>query len=85
MKELTPHLIDRIFQEINSNKHKILKVKEIVKSLKQDKPCRVHLFDGIFLETDKKDYNKTIKRNFKLLLENEEYELCSELKKLKLI
>jgi hypothetical protein len=85
MEKLNTFLIDKIFEKINSNEHKILEVKEIIESTKQNKTCKVHLFNEIYLETKKDDYQELIKRHFSFLLENEEYELCSELKKLKLI
>jgi hypothetical protein len=85
MEKLNTFLIDKIFKKINSDRHKILVVKEIIESTKQNKTCKVHLFNDIYLETKKDDYQEVIKRHFSFLLENEEYELCCELKKLKLI
>jgi hypothetical protein len=85
MEKLNTFLIDKIFEKVNSDRHKILQVIEIIESTKQNKICKVHLFDDIYLETKKDDYQEVIKRHFSFLLENEKYELCSELKKLKLI
>jgi len=85
MEKLNTFLIDKIFEKINSDDYKILEVEEIIESTKQNKICKVHLFDSIYLETKKDDYQEVIKRHFSFLLEKEEYELCSELKKLKLI
>jgi hypothetical protein len=85
MEKLNIFLVDKIFKKINSDRYKILEVKEIIESTKQNKTCKVHLFNDIYLETKKDDYQEVIKRHFSFLLENEEYKLCSELKKLKLI
>lgn len=75
----------KIFDEINSDKYKILKVKKIIESIEENKICKVHLFDDIFLETKKEDYSELIQKYFPILLDNEEYEICHKLKQLKLV
>jgi len=85
MEELNNNLMCKIFEEINSDKHKILKVKKIIESIEESKICNVHLFDDIFLETKKEDYCEIIEKYFTTLLENEEYEICHKLKQLKLV
>ena len=85
MIELDNSLMCKIFEEINSDKHKILKVKKIIESIDENKICKVHLFDEIFLETKKEDYTELIQNYFPILLDNEEYEICHKLKQLKLV
>ena len=75
----------KIFEEINSDNHKILKVKTIIESIETNNICKVHLFDDIFLETKKEDYCELIQNYLPILLDNEEYEICHKLKQLKLI
>ena len=85
MGKLDNSLMCKIFEEINSDKHKILKVKKIIESREGNKICNVHLFDDIFLETKKEDYCELIQKYLPTLLENEEYEICYKLTQLKLI
>lgn len=85
MGKLDNSLMCKIFEEINSDKHKILKVKKIIESIEGNKICNVHLFDTIFLETKKEDYCELIQIYLPTLLENEEYEICHKLTQLKLI
>jgi hypothetical protein len=85
MRELDNNLMCKIFKKINSDKHKILKVKKIIESIEENKICNVYLFDDIFLETKKEDYYEIIEKYFPTLLENEEYEICHKLKQLKLV
>jgi calcineurin-like phosphoesterase family protein len=85
MRELDNSLMCKIFEEINSDKHKILKVKKIIESIEGKKLCIVHLFDDIFLETKKEDYCELIQKYFPILLEYEEYEICHKLKQLELL
>jgi len=85
MRKLDNSLMCKIFKEINSDTHKILKVKNIIESIEENKICNVHLFDDIFLETKKEDYCELIEKYFPTLLENEEYEICHILKQLRLV
>lgn len=85
MGELNNNLMYKIFEEINSDKHKILKVKKIIESIEEGKICNVHLFDDIFLETKKENYCEIVEKYFPTLLKNEEYEICHKLKQLKLV
>lgn len=85
MVKFNNNLVCKIFEEINSDKHKILKIKKIIESIENNKICSVHLFDNIFLETKKEDYSELIQKYLPILLENEEYEICYKLKQLKLI
>jgi len=85
MRELDNSLMCKIFEEINSDKHKILTVKKIIESIEGKKLCNVHLFDDIFLETKKEDYCELIQKYFPILLENEKYEICHKLKQLELV
>ena len=78
-------IANKILTEVNTDKHKVLVSKEVINSIKQNKICKVHLFDDIYLETNKKDYKKIIKNYLPVLLDKEEYETCNELKVLKLI
>jgi len=74
--------VDKIFETINTDTHKILTVKTIIDSYHYNKVCKVHLFDDIFLETDEKDFEEIVNKYFSTLLENEEYELYYELTKI---
>jgi len=85
MEQLDTTLVSKIFEHINSDKHKILKVKKIIESIEQNSICNVHLFDDLFLETKKEDYCELIQKYLPTLLENEEYEICYKLKQLKLL
>lgn len=85
MKQLETTLVSKIFEHINSDNYKILKVKKIIESIEQNKICKVHLVDGIYIETKKEDYCELIQKYFLTLLENEEYEICHKLKQLKLV
>ena len=85
MENLHNSLICKTFDEINSDKHKILKIKKIIESIEENKICKVHLFNGIFLETKKEDYCELIQKYLPTLLENEEYEICYILTQLNLI
>ncbi len=78
-------LVNKIFEAVNTNKHKVLISKEIVNSIKQNKVCKVHLFGDVYLETKKEDYKEIIQNYLPILLDKEEYEICNELKSLKLI
>ena len=78
-------LVNKIFEVVNTNKHKVLTSKEIVNSIKQNKVCKVHLFGDVYLETKKEDYKEIIQNYLPILLDKEEYEICNELKSLKLI
>jgi hypothetical protein len=78
-------LVNKIFEAVNTNKHKVLTSKEIVNSIKQNKVCKVHLFGDVYLETKKEDYKEIIQNYLPILLDKEEYEICNELKSLKLI
>ena len=78
-------LVNKIFEAVNTNKHKVLISKEIVNSIKQNKVCKVHLFSDVYLETKKEDYKEIIQNYLPILLDKEEYEICNELKSLKLI
>jgi hypothetical protein len=83
--KLDTGLMCKIFEEINSDKYKILKLKKIIESIEENKICNVHLFDEIFLETKKEYYCELIQKYIPTLLENEEYEICHKLKQLKLL
>ena len=78
-------LVNKIFESVNTNKHKVLISKEIVNSIKQNKVFKVHLFGDVYLETKKEEYKEIIQKYFPILLDKEEYEICNELKSLKLI
>ena len=78
-------LVNKIFEAVNTNKHKVLTSKEIVNSIKQNKVCKVHLFGDVYLETKKEDYKEIIQKYLPILLDKEEYEICNKLKSLKLI
>ena len=78
-------LVNKIFEAVNTNKHKVLISKEIVNSIKHNKICKVHLFGDVYLETKKEDYKEIIQNYLPILLDKEEYEICNELKSLKLI
>lgn len=78
-------LVNKIFEAVNTNKHKVLISKEIVNSIKQNKVCKVHLFGDVYLETKKEDYKEIIQKYLPILLDKEEYEICNELKSLRLI
>lgn len=85
MRKLNTSVINKIFEKINSDRYKILKVKKIIDSIEENKICKIHLFDGIYLETKKEDYYGLIQQYFPILLKNEEYEICEKLKQLQLI
>ena len=76
---------NKILTMVNTDEHKVLVSKEVINSIKQNKVCKVHLFEDVYLETDKKDYKEIIQSYFPVLLDREEYEICNELKILKLI
>ena len=78
-------LVDKIFEVITTDKHKVLMSKEVVNSIKHNKICKVHLFGDVYLETRKEDYKEIIQNYLPILLDKEEYEICNELKSLKLI
>ena len=78
-------LVNKIFEAVTTDKHKVLISKEIVNSIKQNKVCKVHLFGDVYLETKKEDYKEIIQNYLPILLDKEEYEICNELKSLKLI
>ena len=78
-------LVDKIFKVITTDKHKVLVSKEVVNSIKHNKICKVHLFGDVYLETKKEDYKEIIQNYLPILLDKEEYEICNELKFLKLI
>ena len=78
-------LVNKIFEAVTTDKHKILMSKEVVNSIKHTKICKVHLFGDVYLETKKEDYKEIIQNYLPILLDKEEYEICNELKSLKLI
>ncbi|MDA8978302.1 hypothetical protein N9F67_00345 [bacterium] len=78
-------LVNKIFEAVTTDKHKILMSKEVVNSIKHNKICKVHLFGDVYLETKKEDYKEIIQNYLPILLDKEEYEICNELKSLKLI
>jgi HD superfamily phosphohydrolase len=78
-------LVNKIFEAVTTDKHKILMSKEVVNSIKHNKICKVHLFGDVYLETRKEDYKEIIQKYLPILLDKEEYEICNELKSLKLI
>ena len=78
-------IANKILTMVNTDEHKVLVSKEVINSIKQNKVCKVHLFEDVYLETDKKDYKEIIQSYFPVLLDREEYEICNELKILKLI
>ena len=78
-------LVNKIFEAVNTDKHKVLISKEVINSIKQNKICKVHLFGDVYLETRKEDYKEIIQKYLPILLDKEEYEICNELKSLKLI
>lgn len=78
-------LVNKIFEAVTTDKHKILMSKEVVNSIKHNKICKVHLFGDVYLETKKEDYKEIIQKYLPILLDKEEYEICNELKSLKLI
>ena len=78
-------LVNKIFEAVTTDKHKILISKEVINSIKHNKICKVHLFGDIYLETKKEDYKEIVQRYLPILLDKEEYEICNELKVLKLI
>ena len=71
---------NKILTMVNTDEHKVLVSKEVINSIKQNKVCKVHLFEDVYLETDKKDYKEIIQSYFPVLLDREEYEICNELK-----
>ena len=78
-------LVNKIFEAVTTDKHKVLMSKEVVNSIKHNKICKVHLFGDVYLETRKEDYKEIIQKYLPILLDKEEYEICHELKSLKLI
>ena len=78
-------LVNKIFEAVTTDKHKVLMSKEVVNSIKHNKICKVHLFGDVYLETKKEDYKEIIQKYLPILLDKEEYEICNELKSLKLI
>jgi HD superfamily phosphohydrolase len=78
-------LVNKIFEAVTTDKHKVLISKEVVNSIKHNKICKVHLFGDVYLETKKEDYKEIIQNYLPILLDKEEYEICNELKSLKLI
>ena len=78
-------LVNKIFEAVTTDKHKVLMSKEVVNSIKHNKICKVHLFGDVYLETKKEDYKEIVQRYLPILLDKEEYEICSELKALELI
>ena len=78
-------LVNKIFEAVTTDKHKVLMSKEVVNSIKHNKICKVHLFGDVYLETKKEDYKEIVQRYLPILLNKEEYEICHELKSLKLI
>ena len=78
-------LVNKIFEAVTTDKHKVLISKEVVNSIKHNKICKVHLFGDVYLETRKEDYKEIIQKYLPILLDKEEYEICNELKSLKLI
>ena len=78
-------LVNKIFEAVTTDKHKVLMSKEVVNSIKHNKICKVHLFGDVYLETKKEDYKEIVQRYLPILLDKEEYEICNELKVLKLI
>ena len=78
-------LVNKIFEAVTTDKHKILMSKEVVNSIKHNQVCKVHLFGDVYLETKKEDYKEIVQRYLPILLDKEEYEICHELKSLKLI
>jgi|TARA_R110000803_G_scaffold37811_5_gene81645 hypothetical protein len=78
-------LVNKIFEAVTTDKHKVLMSKEVVNSIKHNKICKVHLFGDVYLETKKEDYKEIIQNYLPILLDKEEYEICNELKSLKLI
>jgi len=78
-------LVNKIFEAVTTDKHKVLMSKEVVNSIKHNKICKVHLFGDVYLETRKEDYKEIIQNYLPILLDKEEYEICNELKSLKLI
>ena len=78
-------LVNKIFEAVTTDKHKILMSKEVVNSIKHNKICKVHLFGDVYLEIKKEDYKEIIQNYLPILLDKEEYEICNELKSLKLI
>tara|TARA_R110000824_G_scaffold102243_1_gene242563 strand:+ start:563 stop:811 length:249 start_codon:yes stop_codon:yes gene_type:complete len=78
-------LVNKIFEAVTTDKHKVLMSKEVVNSIKHNKICKVHLFGDVYLETKKEDYKEIMQNYLPILLDKEEYEICNELKFLKLI
>ena len=78
-------LVNKIFEAVTTDKHKVLMSKEVINSIKHNKICKVHLFGDVYLETKKEDYKEIIQNYLPILLDKEEYEICNELKSLKLI
>ena len=85
MKNIDTVTANEILTTINTDEHKVLISKEVVNSIKHNKICKVHLFGDIYLETKKEDYKEIVQRYLPILLDKEEYEICNELKVLKLI
>jgi len=74
--------VTKIFEIINTDAHKISTIQTIINAYHSNKVCKVYLFDDIFLETDREDFEEISSKYFPTLLENEEYELCHELTKI---
>lgn len=85
MKSIDTTIANEILTTINTDEHKVLMSKEVVNSIKHNKICKVHLFGDVYLETKKEDYKEIIQNYLPILLDKEEYEICNELKSLKLI
>jgi HD superfamily phosphohydrolase len=85
MKSIDTTTANEILTTINTDEHKVLISKEVVNSIKHNQVCKVHLFGDVYLETKKEDYKEIVQRYLPILLDKEEYEICHELKSLKLI
>ena len=85
MKSINTTTANKILTTINTDEHKVLISKEVVNSIKLNQVCKVHLFGDVYLETKKEDYKEIIQNYLPILLDKEEYEICNELKSLKLI
>ena len=85
MKSINTTTANKILTTINTDEHKVLISKEVVNSIKLNQVCKIHLFGDVYLETKKEDYKEIIQNYLPILLDKEEYEICNELKSLKLI
>lgn len=75
--------IDYIFNAINNNQYIVNRVKKILKSIKNNtKKCSLYIGHEMFIETDQQDYKELLNSAIPILIQEEEYELCAEIRKI---